>query len=272
MHNYKDIIKIFAKAARQAGIFAKNFRQNHKIEVENKYDFSPVTFADYESHRIISRIISEALPHIPIISEELTDHTGIPPHHFILVDPIDGTKGYIRGGNDYSVNIALIEDNRPIVGVLYVPEDDELFFASHLGGSFLDDKGHLEKATNILVRTPPIQGITLAVSYYKAHKVNYQALGVTLPIQDFQNIGSAKKFTLLARGTADLYPRLGQTGEWDTAAGDILLTEAGGAVHTIDNAPILYGKKNFLNEGFIAFSHKSLLEENFYHAFFKVKR
>ena len=229
-----------------------------------------MTFADYEAHRIISMIISEDFPDIPIISEELTDHTGTPPAYFILVDPIDGTKGYIRGGNDYSVNIALIEKNRPVASVLYVPEDDELFFASHLGGSFLDDKGNLEKATHIFVRKPPVQGVTLAVSSYKAHKINYQALGVTRPIQDFQNIGSAKKFTLLARGTADLYPRLGQTGEWDTAAGDILLTEAGGAVHSEKNVPLLYGKKNFLNQGFIAFSNKDLLEKNFYHEFFKI--
>ena len=117
-HNRK-IIEIFVTAAFKAGEFVKIFRQENDLQVSVKHDDSPVTYADLQAHRIICDILKADLPEIPIISEELTDHNMTAADRFILIDPIDGTRGYIQGTKNYTINIAFIENKRPIIGVIY---------------------------------------------------------------------------------------------------------------------------------------------------------
>ncbi|MEM6603831.1 MAG: 3'(2'),5'-bisphosphate nucleotidase CysQ [Pseudomonadota bacterium] len=254
----KKIIDIFADAAIKAGIYARDFRRNHDLDVSLKADKSPVTLADLEAHRILCAYLQQNLPDIPIISEEHIDHTIDVRQPFILIDPIDGTKSYIRGTNDYSINIALIEDARPRAAVIFVPEDGELFYASAKEGSYMYSLNDRQNIQTLSVRNSK-ENIILTVSSFSKHEINEQDYRLNYPISSVKLVGSAKKFTLIARGEADLYPRKGPTGEWDTAAGDLLVHEAGGIVQTLTGEKIRYGKKDFINKGFVALSQQDVL-------------
>ena len=162
-HNRK-IIEIFASAAFSAGDFAKNFRLQNDLQVSVKQDDSPVTYADLQAHRLICDILQKDLPDIPVISEELTDHNAVASERFILIDPIDGTKSYIQGTKDYTINIALIENKRPIAGVIYVPEDNQLFYACAGEGSFICHPHNISDASRLSVHKPMHDDMTVTLS------------------------------------------------------------------------------------------------------------
>jgi 3'(2'), 5'-bisphosphate nucleotidase len=228
------------------------FWQSKSLEVSQKGDDSPVTQADKAANAVIVEALRELTPDILIISEE-EKHQPPPPHNepFWLVDPLDGTKSFIRGSDQFTVNIALIEHNTPIIGVLGVPAQNLRYHAIKGDRAFkIIGNGTAE---------------TLQVSHYQKSQLNIvsslshrspkldtwlEAQEIT--IQSRLNAGSALKFALVAEGSADLYPRFGPTMEWDTAAGHCLIEAAGGSMTQLDGTVFNYGKPGYLNGGFLA--------------------
>lgn len=219
---------------------------------EMKADGSPVTEADHAAEAILRPAIAAAAPSIQVISEEhQVSHDLAVARRFFLVDPLDGTKEFIKadGTGAFTVNIGLIEDGVPVMGIVYAPMRDRLFFASHGGGAFEISAGERRA---IQVRTPPATGrVAVASASHRDEKTNrwLQDQGISQTIAT----GSSLKFCLIAAGEADVYPRYGPTMEWDTAAGDAILRAAGGRVLAEDGQPFQYGKTAYRNQPFFAF-------------------
>jgi len=225
-------------------------------DVMDKHDGSPVTLADQEAEKLIAAKLQELFPGIPMVGEEAVSAGIIPDISggtFWLVDPLDGTKEFITGSGDFTVNIALLVNFIPVMGIIYAPVTDELYYGADTQ-AFMRLPGKPEQ--KISVREIPAEGLTVVAS--KRH-------GDPAQLEDFlrgkkvaQTIGrsSSLKFCSLAAGQADLYPRFGPTCEWDTAAGDAILRAAGGQVTTLDGQPLSYGKtgRKFLNPAFLALS------------------
>ena len=219
-------------------------------EVETKSDLSPVTICDRAAEAIILRVLAEAAPGVPVIAEEEVAEGRIPVHGdtYFLVDPLDGTKEFVRGGDDYTVNIGLIVDGVPRLGVVYQPARDRLWAGIVGEGAFLEDL-----SGRVAIRTRPLGQERAAVaskSHFTQATADYldQAIGLCGHVA----VGSSLKFCIVAEGRADIYPRLSPTSEWDTAAGHAILLAAGGRVDGPDGLPLGYGKKAFLNRGFCA--------------------
>ena len=238
-------------AARQAAdiilkVYATSF------DVRHKADKSPVTLADEEAERLIIAALKKAAPDIPVIAEEQAAAKGlskIVPPRFWLVDPLDGTKGFVAREDEFTVNIGLVENNRPVLGVVGVPTRG-LIYAASGPGTATRQRG--ESAPEpISARLPPARPVVVT-SRTNGPSRRIDAYLAQLPGAKRRALGSAVKFCLLAEGTADHYPRYGETHEWDTAAGQAILEAAGGSVVTLDGAPFLYGKPGYLNPGFIA--------------------
>jgi 3'(2'), 5'-bisphosphate nucleotidase len=224
------------------------------FEVETKADQSPVTICDRAAEKIILRALAEAAPDIPVIAEEEVAAGRIPAHDdiYFLVDPLDGTKEFVRGGSDYTVNIGLIENGQPKLGVVLQPATGILWAglvgADGQGGAFVDEGGSRRP-----IHTRPLGEARAAIaskSHYNQATDDYLAGAIGLC--DHVSIGSSLKFCVVAEGKADIYPRLSPTSEWDTAAGHAVLLAAGGRVDGLDGAPLQYGKTAFLNLGFCA--------------------
>ncbi|HXV23048.1 MAG TPA: 3'(2'),5'-bisphosphate nucleotidase CysQ [Alphaproteobacteria bacterium] len=222
------------------------------IEVRTKSDASPVTAADEEAEDIILAGLRRITPDIPIISEEAFARGEIfstPPTQFWLVDPLDGTKEFLKRNGEFTVNIALIASGRPILGVVTAPALS-LAYAGAGPGSAREWRDGVERS--MAVRTPPASGLTVVAS--RSHG-DPEALGRFLngrAVAKTRTAGSSLKFCLVAAGEADLYPRFGRTMEWDTAAGHAVLNAAGGRVRTLDGDELVYGKPGFENPYFIA--------------------
>ena len=236
-------------AAREAGaeilkLVAAGF------EVETKSDQSPVTVCDRAAEAIILAALAKAAPGVPVIAEEEVAAGRIPAHGdtYFLVDPLDGTKEFVRGGDDYTVNIGLIADGVPRLGVVYQPATDILWAGAVGGGAFVEDaSGRRPIATR--GRGSAIDAVA-SKSHLTQSTVDYlaQAVGEC----GFVPVGSSLKFCIVAEGRADIYPRLSPTSEWDTAAGHAVLLAAGGRVDGLDGEALAYGKRAFLNPGFVA--------------------
>ena len=220
--------------------------------VETKADRSPVTEADRAADRIIVAGLQAADPQIPVISEESTadDALAAPPGgRFWLVDPLDGTREFIARTGEFTVNIALIEDGRPALGVLHAPVQGETYVA--------DGQREAVRIVGdgaprpLRARAVPDEGPAVVASrlHRDAETDTYIA---TLRPERIESAGSALKFGLLARGEADVYPRFGRTMEWDTAAGHAILTAAGGHVRDLNGRELCYGKAGFVNPPFVA--------------------
>jgi 3'(2'), 5'-bisphosphate nucleotidase len=239
-------------AARVAGeaileVYASDF------EVARKRDQSPVTLADGRAEAIILPLLRAASPDIPVIAEELAEAEGLPataPPRFWLVDPLDGTKEFIKRNGEFTVNIALVEGDRPVLGAIAIPVKGVVYGAAGPGTARVTDAGGRIRA--ITARLPPDDGLTVA--YSRSHADTERLETWLAPYRIAQRIvaGSALKFCLLAEGSADLCPRFGPTMEWDTAAGQAILEAAGGSVTMLDGTPFRYGKPGFLNPGFVA--------------------
>ena len=223
-----------------------------EISVDQKRDQSPVTLADARAEAVILRHLAAASD-IPIISEEQAEADGLPAsaaERFWLVDPLDGTKEFIKRNGEFTVNIALIEQGRPILGVVGIPVRGLIYAAAGPGTA------HRRDADGTLVpieaRVCPTEGATVTSSRSHATNDELDRLLATRKVADRKTAGSALKFCMVAEGTADLYPRMGPTMEWDTAAGHAVLEAAGGRMTRLDGTPFLYGKPGFLNPGFLA--------------------
>jgi 3'(2'), 5'-bisphosphate nucleotidase len=229
-----------------------------EFEVMQKADQSPVTAADHAAEAIILRHLALAAPAIPVIAEEEVAAGRIPAvaAEFFLVDPLDGTKEFVARRGDYTVNIALVRSGVPLLGVVYAPARNSLFAGdvSHHAAVHCEQPPNRPLAAarrSIHVRDVPQAGLTVVASRSHATPETDAYLS-RCPVAERVSIGSSLKFCLLAAAQADLYPRLGPTMEWDTAAGHAVLLAAGGQVLAPGGQPLRYGKPEFRNSSFIA--------------------
>lgn len=227
--------------------------------VETKDDASPVTDADNLAEAIIIEGLKRIAPDIPILAEESASVGDIPADlgkRFFLVDPLDGTREFVNRTGEFTVNIALIEHDRPTHGVVYAPAIKTLYAGGPDGAvkAAVDPSGVLHQQTSINARQAPDAGLVAVAS--RSHRTpETDAYLETLTISDFTAAGSSLKFCLVAEGAADVYPRFGRTMEWDTGAGQAVLEAAGGRVVTHpEDTPLAYGKRarDFDNPYFIA--------------------
>ena len=249
MIDYPRLLEDIAVASREAGeaileIVRRGF------DVEHKQDSSPVTEADRAAELIILAALARAAPGVPVIAEEEVAAGRIPAHGdtYFLVDPLDGTKEFVRGGDDYTVNIGLIVDGVPHLGAVFAPATKRLHAGLVGEGAWLED---LSNRIPISTRRPGKELVAVASkSHFNQPTADY--LAEVAGECAYVGIGSSLKFCIVAEGRADIYPRLSPTSEWDTAAGHAVLLAAGGRVDGPDGEPLGYGKRAFLNRGFVA--------------------
>jgi 3'(2'), 5'-bisphosphate nucleotidase len=215
-----------------------------------KADRSPVTDADEEAETLILAELARHFPGVPVVAEEAAAAGKIveAAARFFLVDPVDGTKEFVRRGGEFTVNIGEIVNGEAVAGVVLAPAIGRLF-VGRVGEGAFEISGGATRA--IFARAPAADGL-VAVSSRSHPDPQTDELLKTLIIKGHTNAGSSLKFCLVAAGEADIYPRAGQTMEWDTGAGHALLSAAGGKVTTWDGAPFVYGKPGFRNGPFIA--------------------
>ncbi len=240
-------------AVREAG---RAILQHYKPDVAktDKADGSPVTAADHASERIILRALGAIDSTIPVVAEESFEAGHVPDvagKRFWLVDPLDGTKEFLKANGEFSINVGLVENRRPILGVVYAPVQQEMFWCAD-GKAFAQDGDGPER--EIRVRTAPSSGLIVAASRSHDSRADVEAFlaGIGVKAAEFRITGSAIKFARVAAGEADIYPRLGPTMEWDSCGGHALVLAAGGTVTTLDGKPLLYEKPGFRNPGYIA--------------------
>jgi 3'(2'), 5'-bisphosphate nucleotidase len=221
------------------------------FEVRGKDDTSPVTDADERAESVITRALASLAPDIPVVAEEAAAAGKLPAvgERFWLVDPLDGTKEFISRNGEFTVNIALIENGTPTLGVVLAPALGRLFAGAEGVGAFVEDAGTRRE---ISVRRPPEEGLTVVASRSHGDTAALADFLQGRPIAELKNAGSSLKLCLVAAGEADLYPRLGRTMEWDIAAGHAVLAAAGGSVRTVAGLPLTYGKPGFDNPHFVA--------------------
>jgi len=224
---------------------------NDAFVTQAKADMSPVTEADVRAEAFIVEQLSLLLPGVPVIAEESAAAGRLPKIGacFWLVDPLDGTKEFVARNGEFTVNIALIEDGAPVLGVVQAPALDQLYVGGPGIGSWREDVGGRQPLS---ARTTPAEGLTVACSRSHGDADAIRAFLGTRQVARLAPAGSSLKFCLIAAGEADLYPRLGRTMEWDTAAGHAVLAGAGGQVLDLHGQPLRYGKPGFENPHFMA--------------------
>jgi 3'(2'), 5'-bisphosphate nucleotidase len=269
LEEYRALVEALLPAVLAAGrVEMGHFKAG--VEVETKSDKTPVTIADHEAEAIITEALHRIAPDIPVIAEEAVaaGHVPLTGDAFFLVDPLDGTRAFIKGSPEFTVNIGLIVDRQPVFGIIYAPALDQLFATLGPDQSIEatvspgDTVPSLDALTlkRLATREPNRQALVAFASRSHAGQSTDEFLD-HLPITEKRRASSSLKFCLIARGDADLYARLGQTSEWDTAAGQAILAAAGGCVTTLDGQPLTYGKKEagYANPYFIAWGREPLL-------------
>ncbi|MBL4806085.1 MAG: 3'(2'),5'-bisphosphate nucleotidase CysQ [Rhodobacteraceae bacterium] len=255
----ENIVNVIRDLSLQAGARIMEIYGQDDFEVRTKSDDSPVTKADEAADKLIFAGLTAAFPDIPIVTEEQSDSHSVVADRFFIVDPLDGTKEFVHRRGDFTVNIALIEDGVPVLGVVFAPDKGRLFYTDKNGKSVEEMQDGSVKP--IRVSTPDMAALTVVAS--KSHRD--QATDDYIAkynVENFRAAGSSLKFCLVATGEADLYPRLGRTMEWDTAAGHAVLRGAGGDVVRFDtHEPLTYGKPIYENPFFIAYAPGIQLEK-----------
>lgn len=256
--DFDKLIPVMRSLAIEAGEKILEIYHADDFEVKTKADESPVTEADEAADALISAGLRAAFPDVPLITEEQAASHDLKAESFLIVDPLDGTKEFVKRRGDFTVNIAYVENGVPVRGVVYAPARDRLFITDASGQSYeevgpfkADGAGEMKKMS---VSTPDNEALVIVAS--KSHRdqatddylAKYKA-------KDSTSAGSSLKFCLVATGEADLYPRVGRTMEWDTAAGHAVLRGAGGdVVRFDDHSPLKYGKEDYANPFFIAYA------------------
>ena len=253
----RQIIATFRTLALEAGDLIMEVYGRADFDVAAKSDESPVTEADHAADAHISAGLRAAFPDTVLVTEEQANTHQVEAKDFIIVDPLDGTKEFIQRRGDFTVNIALVRDGKPALGVVYAPAKERLFYTDGNGGA-VEETGPFSKAGAGAVQPISVSkapdNTALRVVASKSHRDaatdDYISKYKTA---ETKSAGSSLKFCLVATGEADLYPRLGRTMEWDTAAGDAVLRAAGGVmVRFEDHMQFDYGKPGFGNGFFIA--------------------
>jgi 3'(2'), 5'-bisphosphate nucleotidase len=254
--DFASLVALMRRLALEAGDRIMQVYAAPDFDVRAKGDASPVTEADEAADALISAGLRAAYPEVTLITEEQAASHGLSASTFLIVDPLDGTKEFVKRLGDFTVNIAYVERGVPRLGVVYAPAKGRLFYTTAEGQSVEED-GPFEKATPgptrpLRVATPDNAALMVVAS--KSHRdAATDAYIARYAVRDMTSAGSSLKFCLVASGEADLYPRLGRTMEWDTAAGDAVLRGAGGLVVRMDDlTPLTYGKPGWDNPFFIA--------------------
>ena len=257
-----DLLQSLIYTAQRAGgaimaVYATDFA------VRDKADASPVTIADEAAEKIILADLAAIAPGVPVIAEESVAAGRMPAgfvpgstQRFFLVDPLDGTKEFISRRDEFTVNVALVEAGQPVLGVVFAPARRELYWGDvrtmRAGHIDADPDGTMPSmGSAISARQAPAGALTAVAS--RSHRTpETDEFLARYPVTEFRSIGSSLKFCLVATGEADIYPRLGTTMEWDTAAGHAVLSAAGGSVTGLAGEPFVYGKPGFKNGHFLA--------------------
>jgi 3'(2'), 5'-bisphosphate nucleotidase len=252
-----DLLVVLRGIAERAGQATLMFYRQDGLEVTSKDDDSPLTQADLAADRVIRQALEERVPDIPIVSEEGVDQGNMPDvaERFWLVDPLDGTKEFISGNGEFTVNIALIEHGQPVAGVVHAPALG-MTWAGAIQGDGTSKATFAEvnqSGKRIACRRIPATGATVVASRRHGDPEQMKQFLGDYRIAEQRDAGSSIKFCLVASGQADLYPRFGRTMEWDTAAGHAVLAAAGGRVTDAEGTPLTYGKPGFENPPFIAY-------------------
>ena len=249
-----ELLEALAELAETAG--KEILRHYHPgVEARLKSDRTPVTAADEAAEAIILPALAKLFPGVACVAEEASARSGLPAidttSRFLLIDPLDGTREFLVGNGEFTVNIALIEDGAPVVGVVHLPALGTTYLGGPDGAS-LSVAGEAPQA--IRARSKPADGVIVLAS--RSHNQGDELdryLQENHVVAERIAAGSSLKFCRVAEGLADLYPRFGRTMEWDTAAGHAVLAAAGGHVDTMDGKPMRYGKPGFANPNFIAY-------------------
>jgi len=246
----KALLEQVVELSRVAGKAIMEIYNGPSFQVTHKADKSPLTAADLASHRTIVAGLNKLTPEWVVLSEESEDTPYETRRNwpiFWLVDPLDGTKEFLKRNGEFTVNIALIEGAAPILGVVYAPASDKMYFAARGVGAFKQENG---ETLPIRVQRGSVDATRIIVS--RSHGTDEAELYTRQYGRcEFVPMGSSLKFCLVAEGVADVYPRSGPTMEWDTAAAHCILDLAGGSV-TTDGHPLVYNKPSLLNPGFLA--------------------
>jgi 3'(2'), 5'-bisphosphate nucleotidase len=265
-NDLKELAASLVHTAQSAGELILRYRQANS-EVSFKEDGSPVTDADRAAEELILNDLARLAPGFVVVAEESAAIIGDrldPDKPFFLVDPLDGTRDFVRGGNDFTVNIALIEDRRPVFGLIYVPASGRLYFTRARGEAV---SAHLPPArgtpaeplelTPLRTRQPDMDRLTVLASRSHMNEKTSQYIA-RHNVAEMLQFSSSSKFCVIAEGRADLYARLAPTCDWDTAAGHAILQAAGGVVLDLDGGPLGYGKidRGLINPGFIAWGRQ----------------
>jgi len=243
------LLALAARLALEAGAAILQIRARG-FDVQRKADRSQVTEADHAAEAIIVTGLRAATPDIPVIAEEevAAGRITAPGPQFWLVDPLDGTREFTSGDDQFAVNIGLVRDGRAALGVVGAPAAGELFGGIVGRGAW---KRGVAGEVSIAARAPPAEGLTVVASRHHGDMTQLDRFLQGRRVARTLNFGSSLKFCRLAEGIADLYPRFGRTMEWDSGAPQAVLEAAGGAVCTLDGAPLRYGKPGWENPHFI---------------------
>lgn len=263
--NYDKLTTVMRNLALQAGDKIMEIYAAADFDVRAKSDQSPVTAADVAADAIISAGLRAAFPDVALVTEEQAASHTQDVSTFLIVDPLDGTKEFIKRRGDFTVNIAYVVDGQPQRGIVYAPAKERLFYTDATGQAVEEtgpfDKDTIGETSPLSVSRPDNNALLVVAS--KSHRD--QATDDYIDkysVRDMRSAGSSLKFCLVATGEADLYPRLGRTMEWDTAAGHAVLVGAGGEVVRFDDhTPLRYGKPGFANPFFIAYAPGVVLEK-----------
>ncbi|MCB2129315.1 MAG: 3'(2'),5'-bisphosphate nucleotidase CysQ [Rhodobacteraceae bacterium] len=261
--DFEHLMQTMRRLALEAGDRIMEVYGAPDFEVKLKSDTSPVTAADEVADAHISAGLKQAFPDVALVTEEQAASHGQAVSTFLIVDPLDGTKEFVQRRGDFTVNIAYVEDGLPLRGVVYAPAKGRLFYTLADGRSVEEagpfDKDTVGELSLLSVTIPDNRGLMVVAS--KSHRDQATDDYIArYAVRDMTSAGSSLKFCLVAAGEADLYPRLGRTMEWDTAAGDAVLRGAGGEmVRFDDHSAFTYGKPGFENPFFIAYAPGVLL-------------
>ncbi|MBR2656485.1 MAG: 3'(2'),5'-bisphosphate nucleotidase CysQ [Loktanella sp.] len=254
--DFERLNTVMRKTALEAGDAIMKVYATDDFDVRAKSDDSPVTAADEAADAVISAALRAAFPDVALVTEEQAASHTVEASAFFIVDPLDGTKEFVQRRGDFTVNIAYVVDGVPVRGIVYAPARDRLFYTDASGrsveetGSFAkDEAGDIRP---ISVSVPDNSALMVVASKSHRDQATDAYIG-KYKVRDMTSAGSSLKFCLVATGEADLYPRLGRTMEWDTAAGHAVLAGAGGVVVRFDtHQPLTYGKPGYDNPFFIA--------------------
>lgn len=251
-------------AVKEAGRIEMRYYESD-FEVERKDDKSPVTQADREAEAVLLNALFRLMPGVPVVAEEqvAAGHVPVLKDSFFLVDPLDGTREFIKKRGEFTINIGLITDGVPVFGLIYAPVLKRLFVTTELQTALefeLSPSNDATSLSSLCARKLAVRKLNdgdnklIAFASRSHRSEETEAFLERQGVTETRKVGSSLKFCLIASGEADLYPRLGPTSEWDTAAGHAILSVAGGHVARLDGSPLTYGKieQKFLNPEFVA--------------------